>query len=314
MKEFKKIFVLLIMFLMVCGFKSNTTFTINDDKSLNIEIELLISDNQVNDESHSVMSTKAQSYEDNGWKVVNINESGYTGYKVTKTLNNIDELNKYSEDINIANILDKNFDLTKLFKIERSFFKNTYTVKYNYLFDESKFLTKSSNLTPSTAQVVVVEAVTNPDEEENTNASDIFNVQDETILTYKVILPVSALDSNTSTMEDDNKTLTWKLVPTENNVISYSFEMYYKTKVLIVGIGSVVFFLIIIIVIMIIRRKNSSKEVLIHADYDPSIAGAIAETTTDQIPQAQGSLEIPEPQQQVVTPQDINNQSNNLMQ
>ena len=69
-----------------------------------------------------------------------------------------------------------------------------------------------------------------------------------------------------------------------------------------------------IIVIMIIRRKNSSKEVLIHADYDPSIAGAIAETTTDQIPQAQGSLEIPEPQQQVVTPQDINNQNNNLMQ
>ena len=78
MKEFKKIFVLLIMFLMVCGFKSNTTFTINDDKSLNIEIELLISDNQVNDESHSVMSTKAQSYEDNGWKVVNINEKSTT--------------------------------------------------------------------------------------------------------------------------------------------------------------------------------------------------------------------------------------------
>ena len=61
---------------------------------------------------------------------------------------------------------------------------------------------------------------------------------------------------------------------------------------------------------MIIHKKNSGKEVLIHADYDPSIAGAIAETTTDQIPQAQGSLEIP--YEQVQNNQD--NQNNNLYQ
>ena len=94
------------MLLSGC-FKNDTTMKINKDKSMNLEVTLT-----VEDQYKSTLSSNFDSadIEKRGFKVTTINNDDYSGYKITKKYNNIDELSKSdNKPLEISNILDSDF-------------------------------------------------------------------------------------------------------------------------------------------------------------------------------------------------------------
>ena len=296
MKKLNKLLIILSTFIFVCGFKNSTIINMNEDNNLDIEIELLVSENRLLDENtHTYFSQRAEIYEKNGFKVTTINKDGNSGYKIVKSLGNLDKLSSNKNDnVLISNIVDNDFDLSKLYKKDISFFKTTYTANYKYEYNESKYLgivTDEDELTTSSQGIPIVN-----EEEDDTDSSmsDMFSNDDLVELTFTVNLPYKVSNSNASSVSNDGKTLTWTINYLQGANINYSFSIL-NTKNIIISISAGVILLVLLLVlIIIIKRKKGSKETLIHTEYDPAIAGMITETTTDQIPAPAKPLEYSE--------------------
>ena len=248
-KSIKSIVLIFVCLLLISGcVKSNTTMTINDDKSMVFEVETMISE-EANDYGSNVVDIN--NLEKLGFKVTTITENGYKGYRVTKTFNNIDDLsNNDGQDIFISDIFNDGFDTSKLFKLEKSFLKDTYTANFKFKVNEEYYY--SSEIDESEDLI-----------EENT---------EEVQLTFIVNLPSSSISNNANLQENGNKTLTWTLSSKETSFINYSFEMYNKKNLIILGgsvFGALILFIVLLIVII---KKKSSKKTLIYKDYDQNIA------------------------------------------
>ena len=152
-----------------------------------------------------------QSLEKRGFKVTTNNTGDYSGYKVTKKFDNIDELcNADKDSLEIGTILEDGFDFTKLFTKKTDFFKETYTANFKYSVTELQ--KKYTNIT----------------EEDEDNPSDI-NEYNELELTYTLVLPSKAKSNDASETTDGGKNLVWRLSPKTDSKINYSFVIYnYK--------------------------------------------------------------------------------------
>ena len=76
----------------------------------------------------NAFKSDSRKLEDQGYKVSDYKEEGYTGIKATKSLGNLDDLS-YEGEVRTVN-LDKADENTKYFKVEKGFLKNTYTAKF----------------------------------------------------------------------------------------------------------------------------------------------------------------------------------------
>ena len=97
--------------------------------------------------------------EDQGFKVTEHKEDGYSGIKSSKSLGNLDDLSYEGEIRSID--LDKADENTKYFKVERGFLKNTYTAKFSTTLNKTVLdeLEKNGQLdnTPDEEEVVLEE-------------------------------------------------------------------------------------------------------------------------------------------------------------
>ena len=135
MKRMKRFLLLSIIVLLLNGcVKNNVTMRINNDKSMNLEVSILVKEEY---KDTLTGSFKPSDLENNGFKVSTTNKDDYSGYKITKSFKNIDELSKSNnETSDISNILESSFDYSKLFTRESGFFKDTYSAKYIFSLDK----------------------------------------------------------------------------------------------------------------------------------------------------------------------------------
>lgn len=314
MKKFKQIILVLICIILLSGCaKEHITMTINKNKSINFEMEMLLSDKLKDTEegqnNFSQLKDQLSTLEKKGFTVTPKTKDGYSGYLVTRNIDSIDDLaNNKGNPVSLSEISTLYENLLKSFKVKKGFLYNTYTSSFFYEYsedvynasNESTIIPDNENtndtennvinneettlLEPANELVPTTEAVATDDTTSN-ETNTLFN---EMELTYVVNLPYKVDSNNAGKVSDNGKTLTWNIISNGKTSIEYSFPIYNLTNIIICGVGALVLIVIIIVIIKsLTKKKEETKETLIHTDYDSSIVGQIGEATIpqDDIPQ-----------------------------
>ena len=136
MKNLKKLIVVLLILTTMTGcVKYKNTMTINNDKSMIFEGSYLISDKllETSDSTTFFPEENKKALEERGVTISDKKENGYTGISLSKKYDNIDKIsNESGKEVIISDYLNKDFDDSVLFKIEKGFFKNKYTAIFKY--------------------------------------------------------------------------------------------------------------------------------------------------------------------------------------
>ena len=302
MKKVKNMFLIMLsVFLLTGCVKFNSSMTINKDKSMDFEVDLLYANKlaemggEVNDE----FDTKE--YTDLGYKVNTEKQGDYSGYKLTKSFKSIDDISsETTEKASFSDFISKK-DVV-IFKKKKGLFKDTYTAVLT--FDSSEMTgglddeTMTGDITDETTEATDLEetdvtqdgtdlegtdTVTETTEETTESSSedldqlgDLTGLMNEMEMKLVVNLPYGAKSNNATEKSDDNKKLTWNLL-TQNGetTINFEFDMLNMTMIIIVIAAGVVIVAAVVVVLLVLKKKKANKDTLIHADYDPSIASQV---------------------------------------
>ena len=294
----KKLILLCLGVFLLCGceMKEEATFTINKDKSMDLEviiglddelIDTLISmdENEENDkfdsssnedeiidvseiiehtdeerrqylnESFLYNKNELNELKEEGYKLEEFQDEKYTGYKITKKVNNIDDL-----------IGTPDFNLDDIDKI-----------------DNKKVFTKNGNIYQGK---IIVGDPTEIKEDENASQYEI-NV----IYNFTLKLPNKSISNNATTVSEDGKTLIWNLSSGNISTIEFEFEFpsilsFLKDNIILTAAIAVVIVLIIVIITTLIlkkyKRNNSFSEVTMQINNQPVMQKNDSLTTIEQ--------------------------------
>lgn len=289
----KKIIAILICLLLMSGCVKNTnTMTINKDKSMTYEVELLLSDSLTKtiEDYVNVEELKERNFEVNNSKY-----EGYNGINISKHYKSIDDLSTDTSNEKVmSNFLDKEFDEKEMFKRDSSFFKDTYVAKFKFKIDKSQYNEEvNTKIETPKVETKPVDNATNTENNIGTGvelkpSNNLSNDEDdmsvlgensklysEMEFLFKLNLPYKFVSSNATEESADGKLLTWKLNDNGDTAISFTFYILNWTHIFIVGgIGLVVLVGLIVAVIILVKKK-SNQATLIHIDYDESIADKV---------------------------------------
>lgn len=295
MKKAKYIILLSLTILLTGCVKSNTSMTINKDKSMSLTSEVLISDKLLDKESRLIIKDEKDKLQKKNMTVEEIkNSNGYSGFSVTKKYGNIDKNSKEEyKEIIISNFFDDKFDDSVLFQVKKGLFKNVYTANYKFEVDNDDFVEdKNSNETViddttntptvenDTTNVIDntnnVDGTNNNTEKDISDNDDLIKLASEVKFKFSVNLPYKVLESNATKKSDDGKKLEWDLNSNDAVKINYSFELYNMNNIYMaigISIGAVILLIVLIIIknkiVQKKREKISSRPIL--REYDPSI-------------------------------------------
>ena len=294
----KKLILLCLGVFLLCGceMKEEATFTINEDKSMDLEviiglddelIDTLISMDENEDEDVSDSTENEAEIFDNteiiehtdeerrqylnerflynenelneliedGYYLEEFKDEKYTGYKITKKVNNIDDL-----------IGTPDFNLDDIDKIE-----------------SKKVFTKNGNIYQGK---IIVGDPTEIKEDENASQYGI-NV----IYNFTLKLPNKSISNNATTVSEDGKTLIWNLSSGNISTIEFEFEFpsiltFLKDNIILTIVIALVIVLIIILLINFILKKskknNLFNDVTMKTNVEPVIQKNDSLTTIEQ--------------------------------
>lgn len=295
MKKAKYIILLSLTILLTGCVKSNTSMTINKDKSMSLTSEVLISDKLLDKESRLIIKDEKDKLQKKNMTVEEIkNSNGYSGFSVTKKYGNIDKNSKEEyKEIIISNFFDDKFDDSVLFQVKKGLFKNVYTANYKFEVDNDDFVEDNSSNetviddttnTPTvengTTNVIDntnnVDGTNNNTEKDISDNADLIKLASEVKFKFSVNLPYKVLESNATKKSDDGKKLEWDLNSNDAVKINYSFELYNMNNIYMaigISIGAIILLIVLIIIknkiVQKKREKISSRPIL--REYDPSI-------------------------------------------
>ena len=330
MKRVKQLLLMIVCVLLLCGrVKEHTNMSINKDKSVNIEYEVLLSD-KVKDSQDSNeydnLRNNATSLENKGYRVTPKTENGYSGYTISKKYKSIDDMTKGNGGkVDLSDFLEENVDVSKTFTLKKGFLKNVYSVSFTFEFKgfegntprEAEELNQTDNQTLEVMDETVVTTNQFEGEEDTSLQDDEADVQELTDLSrlasemefsYTVKLPYASTQNNAGKISSDKKELSWNMPYEGITEINYSFPVYNLFGLIIVGAGVLLAIIIILVIIVSIsKKKKETKETLIHTDYDSSIVGQIDETSNNmnEIPQGPTNHEFSVPEPQVNVTQEV---------
>ena len=301
MQKIYKLIIICICLVLISGCVKNTnTMTINKDKSMTYEGEILLSDSLQKSINNYVDT------EDLKNRKFTVNTSmyeGYTGVNISKSFDNIDELStEISNEKVMSNFFEKDFDEKEMFKRDKGFFKDTYTAKFKYTINQSAYdvTVEEEEEAPSE---VVTQTETTENELQPSNITDDQSdlselnqnakLRSEMEFIFKLKLPYASVSNNATEVSDDERVLTWKLDPNGDTAISFTFYILNMTHIYIVGGIGLLLLIGLITFIIILIKKKANEETLIHIDYDESIASKVE----NDIMNAPVNLEISLPEE-----------------
>ncbi|MDD6272605.1 MAG: hypothetical protein PUA90_03695 [bacterium] len=299
MKKIKSGVLVLSILLMLTGcIKSNTGLVINDDKSMNLTMDALISDKVLaplatlaggEDIIDSMIKEAKESkeFKNSGITLEKTTRDGYSGIKITADWENIDELSEENKDVRVdfAQLAESmSTDETKnvkLFKVKKGFLKNTYTADFYIKADTDEIMGGVSNGDVDETVTSTTGDVSEPTVDENTTTSDmsgmfgdlsaIFGSDMEQLMAlakeieinFSVNIPRKNISTNSKNVSEDGKELKWDLSNTLTSgetSIKFEFDIINKTNlyILIGGVAGVVIILIIIIILISKGKKKKT--------------------------------------------------------
>jgi hypothetical protein len=217
-----------LTFILTGCVRYNTTVEVTKTKKVNFSIIYAFDMDMMNglsDEGGSVdtgiSEEDKKEFAEKGFKVSDYKDGSYEGVKLTKSWKNIDDV---SSDTDVTYNLEDDIEgegknESKMFKVEKGFFKNKYTLKM----DGSS---------------------------EDLNGEGMEQLASSMDLKFTLKLPKKASSNNATTVNKGGKELVWDLTKTTN--IEATFEVYNAPFYILIG-GIV---LVVIIVIIVIIKKG----------------------------------------------------------
>lgn len=243
--------------------KMNLSMDIRKDKSMDFVIIEAVDETLMNQQgdsqnsSGSMMDDKTiEELKKNGYQVENYSENSLVGYRISKTIKNIDDVSTEQEitsNIGLSESSDQ-----PIFKIKKGFFKNKYQAKIVST-DSSKVTDQlDSSETNTDEDDFSSDMIT---EEEDTSLDDIdySSMLASLDMKFSVNVPYKALSSNATEVSNDGKSLTWKLTELKEDEMKFEFELYNTNNIILVaGVTDVL--LIILIILLLNRAKKLRKK------------------------------------------------------
>ena len=248
LKKIRNLCIMLLCCFIVTGcVKYEMRMEINDDKSMDFTyIELMKStseseDEEYEDEEYDDLydlededkdTEVRERMEKRGYTVeeyIDSKEPEYTGIKLSKHFDNIDNISKEGDiiEINLTNLTDEDFDDSLFFTYQKGIVYNVYKGNFQIL-----------------------------------NEDDVLDEEYASLLKIKfsIKLPKGALvESNATSVSDDKTELVWDLKSTEVNKIYFSFKLAEKSN-LYMAYASVGIIALLIIVAISSALKGDKKK------------------------------------------------------
>ena len=297
MDNFKKICLIFVCVLLLNGcVKMHSTMTINSDKSMIYENELLVSEKMGgNSTSEIVNETEKEELAKNGFTIESVpSTNGYYGIKISKKFDNIDDLSTNNgEEVMISDLSNDDFDTAKIFKVEKGFFKNTYTANFKYSTDsvtnsasgdmldgeedysdleESNDISMNAGISDEKDEEMSLFSssddfgntttigASNDSELDMSGYGEMMSLMGEMEFTYVVNLPTKAISHNASSVENDGKRLKWNLATDKVSEINFSFALTNMTNIILVCGGGLLVLIVIIAVVVLSSKKKKEVE------------------------------------------------------
>ena len=287
MKKIRNFVLLCLVAIMATGcIKFNATMDIRKDKSMDFVVIYAI-DKSIMGEGNSIEEGHFDQLKDQGFKVEKYNEGNFEGFKLTKKINNIDEVST-SDDViyNLSGMVDETEGNKYMFKVVKDGEKSTYYAKLKFDSNDSTLTTETiddeeekpdeETLTTGTDEELTVtsgnEDATMTEENKTTEEKlttslddmDLSGLMSGLDLSFSVNLPSSAISSNATTKSDNDTKLSWKLGYSGSQTIEFAFTIDPNASdsniLLYVGIGVGVLVLLAVIILLI--RKGGKKDVV----------------------------------------------------
>lgn len=254
MKKVKYLIMLLVLAIISTGcVKFNANMDIKKDKSMEFSIIYAL-DKSIFGEENGLKKEQFKEIEEAGFTVKEYQDGNMVGFTMTKKFANIDELSTESDvEYSISGMMEGTSDNKYMFKVVKGEDKNTYYAKF-------KFDANSSGLSMDDT-----EEEDFPDEEDDSILSldddsslDYSSLTSSMDLKFNVTLPNSAISSNATKKEDNNKKLIWELTSSGEQYIEFSFDLsnhVSNNTILYIGIAAGVLVLGAVLFVVLKKKK-----------------------------------------------------------
>ena len=279
MKKVKYLLLLLMVtFTMTGCVKYNTTMDIKKDKSMNFSVIFAIDKTMFGDSTKALDDKQLSELKKAGYEVSDYNKDNMVGFRIEKKIKNIDDISTDGKsELNLSKLLNEDGEFGKIFTVKKGLFKNTYKASFSFNPSDSNLNSSVSDATSKVNDNTLAYADSTialeddeynednieedevyGDEDEDTNSLDSsfdFSSSSNMDLSFNVNLPYAAKNSNTTSKDNDGKTLKWELNAMNKSSIEFEFEMYNMTNIYI-AIGASIA-LVAIAAFIIIKKKNA---------------------------------------------------------
>ena len=274
MKKIRNVLLLLVATLTLTGcMKFNANMEINKDKSMDFSVIYAMDTSAMGGESNEelVKDEDKEELRKQGFTVEDYTDGKMKGIKLTKHINNIDEVSSTEDTLySLSGMLDgKDHKDEKMFKVEKGFLKNTYTAKFKFdMNDSSMDMDEEDNFDFENPDETVVEdndlLTTNEQTEEDLDLSGLTDpsAYANLDLSFNLKLPYAAKSDNSSSKTND-KELKWNLMTLGEKNIEFSFCLYNINPIIIyVAIALIVIAIVAVVIVIIMKNKKKNLPVV----------------------------------------------------
>ena len=267
MKKGKVLIVLILCAIISTGcVKFNANMNIKKDKSMDFSI-IYAFDKTVFGEDNQIKESDFDDLKKEGFTVNKYQEGNMEGVTLSKNYKNIDEVSTENEnEYDLSGMMDSKKN-KYMFKVEKGLLKNTYTAIIKFDANESgmtmddennEFEVNDEDDLPDENTLLTEDG--NDISQNNSNSLDDMDLSQLTAnldMSFSVNLPCSAISSNATKTEDNNKKLIWTLNMQNQPNIEFKFALY-NMNVIYIGAG-VLALLILIVILLLLKNKNNKK-------------------------------------------------------
>lgn len=258
MRKLKIMGVLVLFSFFTTGcMKMDLSMDIRKDKSMDFVIiqavdqELLSQQGGEVDASSMMQDSDMEELKKQGYKVEKYSEKSMVGYKISRTIDNIDTV---STEKDITSNVGLSNTSSEIFTVKKGFFKNTYKAKI-VSEDSNKITEQIDSATGDDMDTDI-----NTDTEMDTDSTDLSDIDYSSMLQgmdmkFSVHVPYKALSQNATEVKDDGKMLVWDLLKLDDSSMMFEFELYNSTNISIVA-GIIDAILIVLIILLLLRAKK----------------------------------------------------------
>lgn len=262
MKKIKYLMALVIGAMLLTGcVKFNATMDIKKDKSMDFSIIYAL-DKTAFGESAKLEEKDFEEVKKEGFTVTKYSEGNFEGFTLSKKISNIDEVSSEKDaEYDLSGLMNSNSENKYIFKVVKGNNKNTYYAKFKFNANDSGLNNDDTNLTTDEN---LPDESTDLTGENSLDNIDLSGMMANLDLSFNVKLPESALSSNATNKDNDNKNLTWKLNASGEEFIEFSFELPNGSgfNMLYVGIGGAILVIIALVMVLLSRKNNNGKPIV----------------------------------------------------